>query len=196
MNNIWKKRYSGKIEFIIIFLFVVALLLCLIALRVRQKAKFDGEELDFIQICIGFFLTFSPLTIPFTLYPIVCILRKRVPKKIVIDEENENLTIDISRKNVKQISFENLGYAVKGTNLYSTLIIYEKVLIRGMIYDTTLHEESQYFYKRVIDFEALALTLSWNINDLNAISTRFDELNISKINPTTKKPFLLRLLEK
>lgn len=191
MINIWKKIYSGKVEFITIVLFVV---FTLIALFARKIDTVNNE--DFFQIFINVYLTFFPFTIPVTLYPIVCILRKRVPRKIILDKENESFTIEISHKDIKKISFDNLGYAMKKTNLYSTLIIYEKVLIRGMVYDRTLHEKSQYYFKKVIDLEAPILTLSWSIKELNNISKVFEELNISKITPKSKKPFLLRLLEK
>ncbi len=193
MKSAWQKGYSGKIEFIIIVLLVVFILISFFVLRAINKA----EEPSFFHAFLGIYLTLFPFTVPFTFYPIVCILRKRVPRKIVLDENDKNFTIEINRKNIKQISFENLGYALNGTtNLYSTLIIYEKVLIKGMVYDTTLHEESRYYFKKVIDFEAPALTFSWSIKDLNDISTKFEGLNISKITPQSKKPFLLRLLEK
>jgi hypothetical protein len=180
MTNIWKVKYSGKLDILLVSNFVIIVVYFLFVLR---GAEGEGEDytLSLIFGIVLFFLFWiSAISVPFTL------LRSKVfPKTLEIDKESNLITITYFKKiSPTQLKFEDASYQIIENDYFTILVLYKKqIATRG-------HTLNLELFSLVSSYA----TTSWKKKQVYEIVNEFKKLNLQKYVPEKHKPFIDYLL--
>ena len=165
----WKVRFSGRLERMLIF--YIALLMLVLWQFPGVIAEVDSENFVIALFIVLFFGW------PFITVTANKLIKSKIAREIQLDMTNNNCQLVFSKKNVMDIPFDQLAYAVVGNH---------KSHFALTIYKTYIGSRGQTVFTKATEIIGLRVTFSWKVRQITEIANELEILNIEKIKASNK----------
>ncbi len=176
----WKIKNTGKIQnLLIMILFSIGIyILFVIYATIKEGGNFWENAIGSFLILFIFIIVWI-FTIP------KLILRKRIPLRIEINSEIEELILSFPKSKSQNLKKDKFAYSYHKKDLYSVLVIYKKIKAsRGHI-----------LYHEYLSIVGHTLGVGWKNKNLQEITKFLKRNEFEHYEKGKDKSFIIRMLE-
>jgi hypothetical protein len=166
----WKVFLKGKLErFLIFYISLFSIVLWFLLTEGGGATVFAETESEPDSASWGMFIVFFCLFgIPTLAATLPKLFKSKIPEKIVIDEETEKLRIHFSKRNIKELPFDGLTYALTERWGHNSLTFYK----------TFIGTRGQLVNNKMTELIGLTFSLSWKKSQIREISKELQKQGI------------------
>lgn len=192
MNNTktWKVRSKGRVQFFLLYLVLLTVALFgLFLLGILEGPHSHQGGKLFSNVFYHFRNTLfanSPVVLVLAAAPSYWIFKKKVPRNIMIDEENGQLSLMYSPRDTIQKMKDEYVFSFHKHNFYSVLVFYE--LARAT-------KPGTWKYKQQINMLAPVITTSWKPATLHEIADELEKAGFTRLEKEDKMSFFWRMID-